>query len=63
MVKTKGLVGKVIKVTTFLEAGVPFSIKDAKFRPILANFGYYVAILRTFWCTFTGLNDVVVYQK
>ena len=26
------------------------------------NFGYFVANLRTFWCTFTCLNNAVVYQ-
>ena len=29
-----------------------------KFWPILANLGYFVANIRTFWCTFTGLKMV-----
>ena len=39
------------------------------FRPVpffaqrTRNFGYFVANLRTFWCTFTGLNDAVVPQN
>ena len=32
-------------------------------RAILAYFGYLVANLRTFWCTFTGLNNALVYQN
>ena len=30
---------------------------------ILGYFGYFVANLCTFWCTFTGLNNAVVYQN
>ena len=30
-------------------------------REILAYLGYFVANLRTFWCTFTGLENAVVY--
>ena len=29
----------------------------------LANFGYFVAKLCTSWCTYTGLNNMVVYQN
>ena len=31
-----------------------------EFCPILANLGYLAANLRTFWCTFAGLNNAVV---
>ena len=30
------------------------------FAFVLANFGCFVANLRTVWCTFTGLNNAVV---
>ena len=43
----------------FFQAGVLFSVKNAKFWPILANFNYLVASLRTF----TGLNNVMVCQN
>ena len=33
-------------------AGVLFSIENAYFWSILTNLGYFVANLRTFWCTF-----------
>ena len=35
------------------------TVGDVRFRefcPILANFGYLAANLRTFWCTFAGLK-------
>ena len=48
-------------VAYFFRAGVLFSIENAKFWPILTNLGYFVANLRTFWCT--GLNNVAVYQN
>ena len=35
----------------------------AKCWAILANCGCFVANLRTLWCTFTGLNNAVVYQN
>ena len=40
-----------------------FCTENAKFWPLLAYEGYFVANLRTFWCTFTGLNNVVVSQN
>ena len=39
----------------FFQAGVLFRKENARFWP---NF---VANLNTFWCTFTGVNTVVVY--
>ena len=39
----------------FIQAGVLFYKENTNFWPILspfANFGYFVANLRTFWCTF-----------
>ena len=36
----------------FCQAGVLLSLKNATLWPILASLGYYVAYLRTFWCTF-----------
>ena len=41
-------------VVYFFQAGALFCTENAKFGPILANLGYFVANLRTFWCTFTG---------
>ena len=35
-----------------------YFLAKKKFGPILVHFGYFVASLRTFWCTFTGLCDV-----
>ena len=45
-----------------MASGVLFSTENENFCHILANFGYFVANLRTFWCTTTGLNNAVVYQ-
>ena len=45
------------------QAGVLFCIENAKFCPILACFGQFLANLRTFWRTFSGLDSVVVYQN
>ena len=39
-------------VVYFFQAGVNLSIENAKFWPILTNFGYFLANLRTFRCTF-----------
>ena len=39
-------------VVYFFQAGILFSIKNTKFWPILANFGYFVPNLHAFWCTF-----------
>ena len=44
------------RVVFFFEASVPFS-------KILSHLGYFVSNLRTCWCTFPGLNNVVVYQN
>ena len=41
-----------LAVVYFFRAGILFSIKNAKFWLILANFGYFVANVRAFWCTF-----------
>ena len=49
-------------VVYFFLAGVLFSIENAKFWPTSANLVYFVANLRTFWCTFTGVTNVV-YQN
>ena len=43
-------------VVFFFEASVFYS-------KILSYLGYFVANLRTCWCTFLGLNNVVVYQN
>ena len=43
----------------FFQAGVLFSVKNAKFWPIFANFNNLVASLRTF----TGLNNEMVCQN
>ena len=40
-----------------------FCTENAKFWPLLTNLGYFVASLRTFWCTFTRLNNAVVTQN
>ena len=48
---------------TLLEPVPFFSTENAKFWPLLANLGYFVASLRTIWCTFTRLNNVVVSQN
>ena len=37
-------------VVYFFRACAPFSIKNAKFCPALAIFGYFVTKSRTFWC-------------
>ena len=42
----------------FFLAGVIVDMENAKFWPILTNFGYYVRNLRTFCVLFTGLNNV-----
>ena len=42
-----------------LRADALLSIKNAKFLP---NMFFFVANLCTFWCTFTGQNDAVVYH-
>ena len=44
-------------------SGVLFNMENATFWPILANFGTFVANLRTFSGAFSGLNNVVVYQN
>ena len=44
-------------------ADVLFSIQNAKCLHILAHFDYFRANSRTFWCTFTGLNNAVVYHN
>ena len=41
---------------TFFQAGVLFSLENAKFWPILTNLGYFVANLRTFLGTFYRPN-------
>ena len=41
-----------LAVVYFFQTGVLFGIENAKFWPILTNRGYFVANLRTFWCTF-----------
>ena len=43
------------------QAGAPFCTENMKFWPILANLGYFVANLRTFWCICTGLNNALYY--
>ena len=45
----------------FVQYGTSFSIENAKFWPVLTIFGYFVANLRTFWCT--GLTNAVVRQN
>ena len=40
-----------------------FCVENAKFWPILANFGYFVANLRTFLRTFTARNNALVNQN
>ena len=51
----------------FIGGGVLFSSRctskqgERKSLAFLANSDYFVADLRTFWCTFTGLNNTVVY--
>ena len=40
-----------LPVMYFFEACVLFSLENVKCWPILALFGYFVANLRTFWCT------------
>ena len=44
----------------FFQGSVHFCIENAKFRPIFANLGYFVANLRTFGALFTGLNTAAV---
>ena len=44
-------------VVYFIQAGVFFST-EKRFV-----FGYFVANLRTFWCSITSLNDAFVYQN
>ena len=46
----------------FLQAGALFGSEKAKFEPILAILGYFVANLCTFGALFTGLNSAVVPQ-
>ena len=40
-----------------------FCTENAKLWHILAKFGYFVANLRTFWCTFIGLNNLLVFKN
>ena len=40
-----------------------FCTENAGFWPILANLGYFVANLRTLWCTFKGLHNAVASQN
>ena len=47
-------------VVYFLQAGALFGSEKAKFEPILAILGYFVANLCTFGALFTGLNSAVV---
>ena len=48
----------------FFRADVLFSIENAKFWPILTILGYFVANLRTFWCTFyRPRSNVAMYQN
>ena len=39
-----------------------FKHRERKILAFLVNFGYFVAKVCTLRCTFTGLNDAVVYQ-
>ena len=48
---------------TFFQPVPFFCTKNANYWPILANLGFFVANLSTFWCTFTGLNNAVVPQN
>ena len=50
-------------IIIIFQACVPFSRENAKYLPILACFGYFVAILRTCWHTFTGQDIVIAHQK
>ena len=68
--RARGCWPQLILVTTattgssvLFQAGILFSIENAKYWPILAHLGYFVANLRTFRCTLTGLNNAVVYQN
>ena len=50
-------------VVYFFSVSALFCTVIAKLWPISANLGYFVANLRPFWCTFTGLNNAVVSQN
>ena len=39
-------------VVYFFQAGAPFSIENNELLLVLAIFGYFVTIFRTFWCPF-----------
>ena len=39
-----------------------FKHRESEILAFLVNFGYFVAKVCTLRCTFTGLNDAVVYQ-
>ena len=58
---------QLIFVTTgggiLFQAGVLFSKENAKFWPILASLGNFVANLRTVWRDFTGPKRAVVYPN
>ena len=45
------------------KASVLLSIENEILMPLLANFGYFVVNLLTFWCTFSDLYNAVVYQS
>ena len=49
----------ILHISIF-QAGALFCTETATFKPIFANFGYFVANLSTFWCPFTGLNNAVM---
>ena len=57
----KGFLNIVKKTALFLHGGFP---KPVPFFAQRTLFGYFFAVnLRIFWCTFTGLNNVVVSQN
>ena len=45
----------VVVVVNFFQASGLFSIENAKFWSIMANFSYFVANLCTFWWIFTKI--------
>ena len=47
----------------FFQAGVLFNIGNAKFWPILTNFGYLSRVCALFGVLFTRLDNMAVYQN
>ena len=50
-------------IMAIFKVGALLCTENAKFWPILGTLGYFVANVRRFWSTYTGLTNTVVPQN